>query len=79
LFGGRIVAPHPLGGCAMANDVQHGVVDHLGRVFDPSGRRIHQGLHVLDASIIPRSLGATPLLTICALAERACEWIASAD
>ena len=63
---------HPLGGCPMANDASDGVVDHLGRVFSgPIGAAIHDGLHVWDGSIIPRPLGVNPLLTICALAERA--------
>jgi cholesterol oxidase len=72
LFGGRIMVPHPLGGCPMANDARAGVVDHVGRVFDGKGN-LHAGLHVLDGSIIPRSLAATPLLAICALTERATE------
>ncbi|HEV3281742.1 MAG TPA: GMC oxidoreductase [Acidimicrobiales bacterium] len=62
---------HPLGGCAMADDAQHGVVDADGRVFNGStGNKIHDGLYVCDGSVIPVALGVNPLLTIAALAER---------
>ena len=65
---------HPLGGCAMGNDCYDGVVDDLGQVFDPdpkSGTSIHQGLVVLDGSIIPTALGTNPALSIAALSLRA--------
>ena len=72
---------HPLGGCPMADDAARGVVDHLGRVFDPSGlhgKSTHDGLVVLDGAIIPRALGINPALTIAALALRACEGLREA-
>ncbi len=68
-----IALSHPLGGCRMANDVNEGVVDELGRVFDKSKtaeQPFYKGLYIADASIIPTALGVNPSLTISALALR---------
>ncbi len=70
---------NPLGGCVMAEDATNGVVDHRGRVFaGEAGTDVYEDLLVCDGSIVPRSLGANPLLTICALAERNLELLAEA-
>ena len=72
-FGRSVVTVHPLGGCAMGRSHDEGVVDHRGRVFDPSQGgtdAVHEGLLVADGSILPTSLGVNPLLTISALSER---------
>lgn len=75
LMGHQPATAHPLGGCGMGRDRSAGVVDHKGRIFDGSAgagsAQVHSGLYVMDGSIIPRSLGVNPLLTITALAERA--------
>lgn len=74
----RLVTVHPLGGCRMADDAAHGVVNHLGQVFrGPSGEAVFANLVVMDGSIVCGSLGINPLLTIAALAERACEKLAA--
>jgi cholesterol oxidase len=76
-FGWDLVTVHPLGGCPMGEDAGAGVVDDRGRVFaGPEGTAVHEGLYVCDGAIVPRSLGVNPLLTISALAERACELMA---
>ena len=72
-LGRSLITVHPLGGCVMGDDPNCGVVDHFGRVFDPSTGDPYKGLYVLDGSIVPRPLAVNPLLTICALAERSLE------
>ena len=64
-----LVTPHPLGGCRMADDAQHGVVDHKGEVF------AYPGLYVADGAIIPKAIGLNPSRTIAALAERIAQFI----
>ena len=70
-FHHSLITVHPLGGAVMADDARRGVVHDRGRVFSgTSGSQVHEGLYVLDGSIVPRPLGVNPLLTISALAER---------
>jgi cholesterol oxidase len=73
----NLVTGHPLGGCAMADDAAHGVVNHKGQVYDTAtGTSVHRGLCVMDGAVVPRSLGVNPALTISALAERSCHYLA---
>jgi cholesterol oxidase len=68
----HLITAHPLGGCPMGEDYQHGAVDEFGRVFSGDGS-IHDGLFVADGALIPTALGVNPFLTISALAERIAE------
>ena len=70
----KLVTAHPLGGCMVGEDSHQGAVDEFGRVFTGDGS-IHQGLFVADGSLIPRSLGVNPFLTISALSERIAEYL----
>lgn len=75
LMGEQEVTVHPIGGACMAHDgtPSTGVTNHHGEVFkgeDPESGETHDGLIVMDAAVIPTALGANPLATITALAER---------
>lgn len=70
---GPYMTVHPLGGCVMADSIADGVVDHCGRVFKSGSdnETFHEGLVILDGSIIPSALGTNPALTIAAVSLRA--------
>ncbi|TGM53395.1 alpha/beta fold hydrolase [Leptospira adleri] len=73
-----LISVHPLGGCPMGEDASSSVVNENCQVFSgKNGKATHNGLYVMDGSVIPRSLGVNPLLTICAISERACEKLVS--
>ncbi len=57
---------HILGGCAMADGPDHGVISSRGEVFG------YEGLYVMDGSVVAANLGVNPSLTITALAEFMC-------
>ncbi len=56
---------HFLGGCAIGDSPDTGVIDPYHRLYG------HEGLHVVDGSAISANLGVNPSLTITAQAERA--------
>lgn len=62
----KILTVHNLGGCALSDDPDSGVVDNFGEVHG------YPGLYVADGSVIPTAVGCHPVMTISAIAE----WIA---
>ncbi|MEM8561038.1 MAG: alpha/beta fold hydrolase [Pseudomonadota bacterium] len=73
---GPLLTVHPLGGCAMGDTVDTGVVNQWGQVFraDRMDREAcYEGLVVLDGSIVPSAVGTNPALTIAALSLRSVE------
>ncbi len=61
----KATTAHILGGCPIGESPDRGVVDAFARAFG------HEGLYVIDGSIIPANLGVNPSLTITAMAEHA--------
>ncbi len=68
----KLDVTHPLGGCRIGVDSAHGVVDQQGRVYDaskpPGSTDVHEGLFIVDASVIPGAIVVHPTLTIMAQA-----------
>jgi cholesterol oxidase len=56
---------HFLGGCAIGDSPEQGVIDPYHRMYG------YPGLHIVDGSAISANLGVNPALTITAQAERA--------
>jgi cholesterol oxidase len=56
---------HFIGGCAIGDSPETGVIDAYQRVYG------YEGLHVADGSTLSANLGVNPSLTITAQAERA--------
>ena len=62
---GLPLTAHFIGGCAIGDSPETGVVDPYQRVYG------HPGLHVADGAAVTANLGVNPSLTITAQAERA--------
>lgn len=73
------VTVHPLGGLGFAGDGNGctGSTSHTGELFSGQDTEVHVGLCAVDGSVLPRSLGANPLATITAIAERSVEIMAT--
>ncbi|MGB3623635.1 FAD-binding protein [Ketobacter sp. MCCC 1A13808] len=60
----KLGSAHVMGGCAMGEDPRTSVVDSLGKFH-----HLH-GLHIMDGSIFPTSIGANPQLSIYGMVAR---------
>ncbi|HLF34923.1 MAG TPA: GMC family oxidoreductase, partial [Cyclobacteriaceae bacterium] len=60
----RFSTAHQVGSCRMAENIDEGVVDPSGEVFN------YKGMYITDGSAIPASTGVNISLTILANAER---------
>jgi cholesterol oxidase len=80
-LGKNLITVHPLGGCPMGDDVDSGVVNEFGEVFDAErgDTSVHKGLFVADGSVLPDSVGVNPLYTISLIAERIAAHIAERE
>ena len=56
---------HFIGGCAIGDSPDTGVIDPYHRVYG------YEGLHIVDGSAVSANLGVNPALTITTQAERA--------
>jgi choline dehydrogenase-like flavoprotein len=65
----HISTAHMTGSCRMADNIEQGVVDMKGEMFN------YPGLYITDGSVIPSSLAVNPYLTILANSERMTEMI----
>jgi choline dehydrogenase-like flavoprotein len=66
----RLEAFHPMGTAAMGSDPKRAVVSPAGETHDLPG------LFVVDASVLPTSLGVNPMITIMACARRVARFLA---
>ncbi|KAI1853691.1 hypothetical protein JX266_001675 [Neoarthrinium moseri] len=75
------VTVHPIGGACLSSDGTgaSGATNHFGELFQGDGDKTHRGLIVTDAALVPTALGANPLATITALAERAVDHYAKRE